>query len=319
MRKTVVPVRKRRKALAIGGIASVVFVFYFFFYIYTPASYIRAEAARLPEFPALQPSDRITVVAPHLDDEALGVGGLVAQAREKNIPVSIVFMTNGDGNRCGVDLQFKTVRPTSDEYIASGRMRQDEALRSVQALGVDKENAYFLGLPDQGLASLYTPEFASAPYTSNFTHQDHSPYGSSYIPNLPYTRDSARQALSRVLNETNPTLVFAPLIEDHHKDHAATGMFVKDVLPKAVSHPRAYTYLVHFPKYPVPRGVDPSLPLVPPQRLSSKHWESIPLDPYAEQKKAEAVSAHASQLRIPEVAQLLKGLVRTNEIVAEGF
>jgi LmbE family N-acetylglucosaminyl deacetylase len=302
-----------------GGLPTLLVAFYFFFYMYTPAVYIRAEAKKLPEFSSLQPTDRITVVAPHLDDETLGVGGLVAEAREKNIPVSIIFMTNGDGNRYGTDLQFKTFRPTPVEYINSGKQRQEEALRAVQTLGVDKANVYFLGLPDRGLNSLLTPGFASTPYISRSTRKDHSSYELSYIHNLLYTGDAARQAIRQALNETRPTLVFAPLLEDHHPDHAATGRFVREALPNVTSNTKAYTYLVHFPKYPVPRGVDPFLPLVPPERLAAKHWKSIPLDAYAEQKKSEAVSAHISQLRIPEVAQLLKGLVRTNEIVAEGF
>lgn len=37
------------------------------------------------------------VFSPHQDDETLGCGGMIALRRAQNIPVSVVFLTDGQG------------------------------------------------------------------------------------------------------------------------------------------------------------------------------------------------------------------------------
>ena len=41
----------------------------------------------LPKLPALTKTQRLLVIAPHCDDETLGAGGLITQARQSGIPV----------------------------------------------------------------------------------------------------------------------------------------------------------------------------------------------------------------------------------------
>ena len=292
---------------------------YFFFYVFTPTSYINAKEISLTNFPELKTTDRITVVAPHLDDEGLGVGGLVAEARQRGIPVSVIFMTNGDANRIGAALQYGSLSPTPAQYIEYGKVRQYEAMAATQRLGIPSNEVYFLGLPDRGLAHLLEPEFYTNLYTSNYTQVSKTPYELTAIPGLEYTGKTALATLTNLINQTRPTLLFASLPQDKHTDHAATGRFVKAVLPDLTSHPRPYLYLVHYPKYPLPRGINPSYPLLPPQKLSNLNWQRIPLSTEIVEIKRQSVESYISQLRVPLLGRLLRSLVRKNELVVDGF
>src|SRR5207249_4582671 len=58
---------------------------------------LTAPGARAAEL-RLGRDDRILVLAPHPDDEALACGGLVQRARKMRLPVHVVFLTYGDSN-----------------------------------------------------------------------------------------------------------------------------------------------------------------------------------------------------------------------------
>ena len=81
----------------------------------------------------------LLVMAPHPDDESLGCGGLIAWAVAHGHPVSIVFLTSGEGSHQGSTM----FPPTS-----VARLRQQEAIRAAGELGVPPERLHFLGLPD---------------------------------------------------------------------------------------------------------------------------------------------------------------------------
>ncbi|MEI6861832.1 MAG: PIG-L family deacetylase, partial [Verrucomicrobiota bacterium] len=54
----------------------------------------------MTEFPpeGLSPASRVTVLAPHPDDEALGTGGLIQQALARGAAVRVVLLTDGAPN-----------------------------------------------------------------------------------------------------------------------------------------------------------------------------------------------------------------------------
>ena len=299
----------------LGFLGIFLFGYYFFFFMFAPASYLNTKEQTLTTFPALKSTDRIVVVAPHLDDESIPVGGLIAEARKMNIPVTIIFMTNGDGNYWGGVSYFKTLHPSAAEYISYGETRQNEALRSTNRLGVPTENVYFLGLPDQGLQSLLLAKYWSTPYTSPYTKVNKSPYSLSAFPNLPYTGKDSEAALTALINKEQPTLLFTSLLQDQHPDHAASGEYVKTIFNQLTSNPKTYLYLVHYAKYPLPRGINPSLPLLPPPKLANQAWESIPLSADIVEIKRQSVEDYVTQLKIPELRTLMRSLVRKNELV----
>lgn len=81
-------------------------------------------------YPALDLSRcrEIVVVAPHPDDEVLGVGGLMALAAASGIPVSVVAVTDGGASHPGSPTM------TPDALVAE---RSRESVRALNCLGLD--------------------------------------------------------------------------------------------------------------------------------------------------------------------------------------
>jgi len=274
-----------------------------------------SELSRYQKFPALKSTDRITIVSPHLDDETLGLGGFVAQARQQGIPVSVIFMTNGDDFSFGADLELGTGYPTPQKLLAYGAKRQDEALAATAKLGIDPKDVYFLGLPDRGLKVLLDKKDGTSLVTSSGTLENHSPYARSYVPNLPYSRNALEAALAKAVNATSPTEVFTTLPDDVHTDHASTAQFVMQISSKLSSAPKLYFFLIHYPKFPNPKGSDSSYPLLPPDKLKDRQWQVISLSAEDVDLKTSALELYASQLMVPFSGKGLRAFVRQNELV----
>jgi N-acetylglucosamine malate deacetylase 1 len=78
------------------------------------------------------------IFSPHQDDETLGCAGVIALKRDANIPVTVVFLTNGAKS------------PVSE----AAALRRQEATVALDMLGVNPSNTYFLDQPDGGLRTL---------------------------------------------------------------------------------------------------------------------------------------------------------------------
>ncbi len=91
------------------------------------------------------PLDRIVgkggliVIAPHPDDETLGCGGLIAQARLDQREVRVVILSDGTGSH-----------PRSREYPPDRLriIRQAESIAALETLGVDRQDMHFLDIKD---------------------------------------------------------------------------------------------------------------------------------------------------------------------------
>lgn len=86
-------------------------------------------------YPAMK---RTVVVSPHPDDETLGAGGLIALQRERNLPVSIISVSDGEAAYPG----FNGLAP----------IRRAEQLAAVQELGVTSDNLIRFSLPDSDIS-----------------------------------------------------------------------------------------------------------------------------------------------------------------------
>lgn len=86
----------------------------------------------------------ITIIAPHPDDESLGCGGLISAARERDVPVTIVILSDGTGSH-----------PASSSYPPARlrALREAEALAAARLLGVAADDVHFLRLPDRFVPS----------------------------------------------------------------------------------------------------------------------------------------------------------------------
>src|SRR5579885_2929728 len=112
--------------------------------------------ARAPEPLALDPAERLVVVAPHPDDETLGAGGLIQRVLAQGGSVRVVLLTAGDGYVEGVERETGRPRPRSAEFVAYGERRLGEERAALRLLGDGRIRLEFLGFPDGGLEPLLT-------------------------------------------------------------------------------------------------------------------------------------------------------------------
>lgn len=82
------------------------------------------------------------VLAPHPDDETLGCGGLIARKRDRGIPVTVVFMTDGAQSHANL--------VDADELAAR---RRHEAAAACAVLGVEPSAINHLDIRDGALSA----------------------------------------------------------------------------------------------------------------------------------------------------------------------
>jgi LmbE family N-acetylglucosaminyl deacetylase len=82
-------------------------------------------------------AERVLVLAPHPDDEAIGCGGAICLHRQHGDPVRVAFLTSGE--------QGLGDLPAAEVHA----IREAEARAAAAVLDVDRID--FLRLPDQGL------------------------------------------------------------------------------------------------------------------------------------------------------------------------
>ena len=266
--------------------------------------------------------DRILVVAPHPDDEVLGCGGLIDQAVAAGAEVHVAIMTNGDASELSIILGEKDLSLSSQAYVALGLRRQQESLRALAVMGVPPDRVHFLSYPNNGLTALWRPEhwLYSQAYTSPYTQVSASPYRDSVTPQAPYCGLQVLSDLVSLLDEVRPTAIYVTHSQDIHPDHWATSAFVQYALATVAARgsawareTRAYGYLVHWPRFPVPLSLRPGLDLLPPADLhSGVEWLRLPLSTEQASQKLRCIMMYRTQL--PRFDRLLKGFARANEI-----
>src|SRR2546425_8066277 len=116
-----------------------------------------AMVNRIKPYPRLAPArrnDRILIVAPHIDDEAISAGGYAVDAIANGAEVYVVYLTAGDCNRFSARLLHKTLEPTASNYLSVGKTRIAEAKTAMKILGISPDHFFVLGYPDRGLRAM---------------------------------------------------------------------------------------------------------------------------------------------------------------------
>jgi LmbE family N-acetylglucosaminyl deacetylase len=122
---------------------------------------------------------RIVVIVPHMDDEALACGGLLARLPQKE-RLQLIYAT--DGMRSPAPLIPGRDRVSPD----LGEVRVSESVAAMQVLGVPPGNLNFLRLPEAELTR---------------------------------HRAALEAALRQLLTAAQPDFVFIPFRYDRHPDH----------------------------------------------------------------------------------------------------
>ena len=260
----------------------------------------------------------VLIVAPHNDDEVLGPGGTIQRYLKDGANIRVVMMTNGDGQYRGPFLSKKK------NEIQLGYRRQQETLKALGNLGIPGENVIFLGYPDHGLNVMWNASWTCDHlYRSKRTGEDHTEYTNSYNPGAPYCGISVAQDLEKIIMNNMPDIIYFPHPQDIHPDHWATNAFVTYALEKLrTEHPddqrlknvREMTYLVHFWRWPLPRGKHPDNPLMPPKELSQldTQWVKNDLSPDMTERKLNSILMYKSQMEF--MPRYLESFARTDEL-----
>src|SRR5579859_2356935 len=200
--------------------------------------------AHYPRLARPDRQDRVLIVAPHIDDEAIGAGGYAIDAVNSGAEVFVVFLTAGDCNRFAARLLYKTLDPTASNYLSVGKMRIAEAHTAMELLGIPPDHYFVLGYPDRGLRSML--DHPEAVVRSRATNAEEVPYGDAMSPGSAYTLDNVLCDLKQVMTAVDPTIVIAPVPFDLHEDHASTAELTDLALDELGLRPKRLGYLVHM-------------------------------------------------------------------------
>ena len=260
---------------------------------------------------SVPPGTRLMIFVPHPDDESLAAAGLIQRVIEGEGKVRAMFVTNGDGYKYAVRLRVKNARVTAKDFIEYGKKRQEEAVQALCELGVQPEDATFLGFPDDGIDDLWESHWSNVhPFLSPHTLFDR-PHRKGLKRWVKYSGVSLRDEIERAIKEFSPDWVVLPDPRDHHPDHAAAGVFVLDALETLYSNEdiipaRVLTYLVHYKNYPQAQGWSEEIcgtgvggfSKISGKTLADTNWLTLTLSPEEVEGKRRALLSHASQLQM---------------------
>ena len=165
---------------------------------------------------------KIVVVAPHMDDEALACGGLIAKLPYKN-RIHIIYATDG--------MQSPAPIIAGRDQISQnlGRIRMQESVAAMRMLGITEQNLHFICLPEAELQK-----------------------------NLPALRAKLRAKIQSI----EPQQIFIPFRYDRHPDHLAVNHAIMTDFRQGDMQPQLIEYFVYYrwrlmPKRDIRRYIRP--------------------------------------------------------------
>lgn len=278
-----------------------------------------AQAAGL----SFSAQDRVLVVAPHPDDETLGLGGMLQRIKASGAQVRILYLTNGESNEVASIFYQKRPLLWKSDFVKSGLSRRNEALDAMGSLGLAADQLVFFGYPDGGLMNMWIKHWgpASRPYRSLFTRFSRVPYKDSFSAGKTFKADEILRDLERVLLTFQPTAVFVTAPFDLNTDHQAAFLYtqvaLRDTGGQLSPPPALHVYLVHAHRWPEPKRLEAGQPLEVPAHIDwgvQVEWEKFPLSSDETRVKVETLLKYKSQLAYKK--DFLLAFARTNEIYA---
>ena len=271
--------------------------------------------------PEINAGERILILAPHPDDEAIGCAGLIQHALAQGARVRVGYLTNGDHNEIAFIVFKKDLILRRGEFIKMGHIRRGEAIKAMQLLGIPEDDLIFGGYPDFGTFAMFSQYWQSKyPYKSLLTRISSVPYKDSPIFGKQYFPENVLTDLKRLLLSYKPDKIFVSHPADVNVDHKAFYLFLQVALAdlhKDIPAPKVYSYLIHWRGWPLPRNYHPNLMLVPPGGIENEglHWFSYALTPEELENKHKVILCYRSQTA--SSAFYLLSFARGNELFSD--
>lgn len=151
-------------------------------------------------------SSTIVIVAPHMDDEALACGGLIAQLPNKD-RIHLIYATDGMKSPAPIIAGRDEISPDL------GKIRMQESRDAMKLLEVPEQNLHFLCLPEAELQK-----------------------------NIASLRILVREKITSIA----PQYVLVPFRYDRHLDHLAVNHVVVDDIKQVFIKVQLIEYFVYY-------------------------------------------------------------------------
>jgi len=247
-------------------------------------------------------NDRVLILAPHPDDEAIGACGVIQKALKQNAKVRVVCYTNGDSNELAFIVYEKRLTFKKGEFLHMGEVRRRETMRAMVSIGVNPADIIFLGYPDFGTLEMFTKYWGNiTPYRGLFTRVSKVSYQEAMSVGVSYTGDSVLRDIEKIIAGFKPTKIFVSHPGDINRDHRSLYLFLQVALwdlEGKIHSPKVFPYIIHVAHWPVPRGYHPELELKIPDSLvnSGIEWSNLTLTEEELKAKHDAISFYKSQI-----------------------
>ena len=153
-------------------------------------------------------------MAPHMDDEVLACGGLIAKLPHKD-GVHIIYATDGMKSPAPIFPGRDKISPDL------GKTRMQESIEAMKLLGVPEHNLHFLCLPEARLKKHISP---------------------------------LRNLLSDKIKRIAPQRIFVPFRYDRHPDHLAVNHAIVADIRQGDTQPQLIEYFVYYRWRLMPKG-----------------------------------------------------------------
>lgn len=262
--------------------------------------------------------ERILVIGPHPDDEAVLGAGIIRRALLESADVQVAVVTNGDCD--GKDRSL-------------GVLRLRETVSAMEILGLGRERITAFGYPDTGGLEHWTRFSDSFLYRIYHAGADEevipSRFGNVTTYGIPgeledyhhrrtgchgwTTRAELLSDMTSFLDGFRPDKIYTTSAYDFHGDHVYLNHIIRDILRKLTAErpdyrPRMYEAIIHSTEddvlWPERNDEDiPPQPFTPPAHLDATPlvWNdriSVPLTPDALGRnglKSRCIRAYRSQ------------------------
>jgi LmbE family N-acetylglucosaminyl deacetylase len=266
----------------------------------------------------LDQDDRILVLSPHPDDEAIALTGLIQRSLKAGSKIKIVYLTNGDYNELSYLFYKKKPAVSRERFVQIGQTRQREARDAMRSLGLKEDELIFLGYPDRFTETILIDFWDNnKPFRSLITNINKVPYKDAFSPGAPYVAESILKDLKRILSDYKPTKIFVSSLFDTNPDHRSLYLYLYLSLldlENELSDPLVLSYLIHKKGWPLPKGYRADLSLEPPKGSENKSriWEKFYLTKEEREIKFKTLSFYESQLAFDKA--YLLSFIRQNEL-----